>query len=343
MSFDEIIRDLKNKVYHPVYFLHGEEPYYIDFIADYIETNVLDVMEKEFNQTVLYGRDVDMLSVLSAAKRYPMMSNYQVVIVKEAQEIKNLLSKSENDDDDRNPFFNYLKNPQKSTLLLFCYKYKPVDKRTKIAKALDKQAVLYESKKLYDNQLPDWITAYLKNKNFGVDEKAAMLISEYIGNDLSRISNELDKLCLNISAKAVIDTTLVEQYIGISKEFNVFELQNAIGVKNVLKANRIVNYFAANEKNNPFVLTLGNLFGYFNKIMKYHLTSDKSDKNVAAELGVHPFFVKDYIRAAANYKPVKLTQIFSMLREYDMKSKGVDSGSATSGELLKEMVFKILH
>ena len=344
MSFEEIIRDLKNKVYHPVYFLHGDEPYYIDSISNYIESNILSDMEKEFNQTVIYGRDCDVLSVISTAKRYPMMSNYQVVIVKEAQEVKNLVSKPKQDDaDDENPLSNYLLQPQKSTLLVFCYKYKTIDKRTKLAKALAKHSVFYESKKLYDNQIPDWITRLTITKGYKIEERAAVLLSEYIGNDLTRIANEIDKLILNIPKEKIIDDALIEKYIGISKEFNVFELQNALGTKNILKANRIVNYFASNEKNNPMVLIMGNLFGYFNKIMTYHVLANKSEKNVAAELGINPFFVKDYIKAAANYREPKLVEIFSMLREYDMRSKGVNNESASHGDLLKEMIYKILH
>lgn len=342
MTFEEIIRDLKNKLYHPVYFLHGEEPYYIDVISDYIENHVLNEMEREFNQTVVYGRDCDMLNIISTAKRYPMMSNYQVVIVKEAQDVKNLIVKAEKEDDEH-PLANYLKHPQKSTLLVFCYKYKSLDKRTKIAKALDKNGVMFESKKMYDNKLPDWITSYANSKGFKIEEKAAVLMSEYIGNDLTRITNELDKLTINIAKGKIIDDSLIEQYIGISKEFNVFELQNALGVKNVLKANQIINYFAANEKNNPIVLTLGNLYGYFNKIMIYHTLNDKSEKNAAGELGVHPFFVKDYAKAASNYKPARLVEIFSLLHEYDIRSKGVNNENAGHGDLLKEMIFKILH
>jgi DNA polymerase-3 subunit delta len=343
MSFDEIIRNLKNKVYHPVYFLCGEEPYYIDFICDYIESHVLSDMEKEFNQTILYGRDCDLLNIISTAKRYPMMSNYQVVIIKEAQDIKSLIGKSDKEDDENNPFVNYLKSPQKSTVLVFCYKYKTIDKRTKIAKTIDKHSVLFESKKLYDSAIPEWVTSYLKNKGYAIEERASLLIGEYIGNDLSRIANEMDKLSLNVPKQTKIDASLIEQYIGISKDYNVFELQHALGIKNVLKANRIASYFAANEKNNPFVVTLGSLCGFFNKLMIYQLLNDKSEKNVAVALGVNPYFVKDYIKASANYKQNKLIEIFSLLHEYDLKSKGVNNESANAGELLKEMVFKILH
>lgn len=341
MNFDEIIRNFKNKVYQPVYFLHGEEPYYIDRISDYIEAHVLNDMEKEFNQTVLYGRDTDVLSLLAVCKRFPMMSNYQVVIVKEAQDIKGLVLKSE--DDDNNPFINYLQSPQKSTLLVLCYKYKTIDKRTRLAKALAKHSEFFESKKLYDDKIPQWIMNYSATQGYKTDERAAMLLSEYIGNDLSRLANEIDKLCINIDKKTQIDSKLVEKYIGISKEFNVFELQNAIGTKNILKANRIVNYFASNTKNNPLVLTLGTLSGFFNKLMMYHTLRDKNERVVAGALGINPFFVRDYSKAAYNYHPVKLIEIFSLLRECDLRSKGVKNESVVEGDLLKELVFRILH
>jgi DNA polymerase-3 subunit delta len=265
--------------------------------------------------------------------------------VKEAQDVKNLIPKAgkEEKDEDENPLVNYLKHPQKSTLLVFCCKYKKLDKRTKVGKAVEKNGILFESKKMYDNKLPDWITRYASSKGYTIEEKAAVLMSEYIGNDLTRLTNELDKLTINIAKGKTIDDSHIEQYIGISKDFNVFELQNALGVKNVLKANQIINYFAANEKNNPIVLTLGNLFSYFNKLMIYHTLNDRSEKNVAGELGVHPFFVKDYSKAAVNYKPAKLIEIFSLLREYDVRSKGVNNESASHGDLLKEMIFKILH
>ncbi|MBN8695913.1 MAG: DNA polymerase III subunit delta [Bacteroidetes bacterium] len=348
MDFNQIMSDLKKKVYKPVYFLMGDEPYFIDIISDYIENNVLDESEKEFNQSVLYGKDVTAADVIGAAKRFPMMSEYQVVIVKEAQNIRDLVGKV--DDDEKNakgkekakhPFLAYIENPLPSTILVICYKYKSVDKRTSVGRQLDKYSVLFESKKLYDNQVPDWINNYLKGKEYTVGPKASAMLTEYLGTSLSKISNELDKLMINLPPKSEITPEHIQTNIGISKDYNVFELQTAIGRKETLKANRIINYFAANDKDNPMVVTMSSLYGYFCKILTYHFLADK--KTAAAAMGVHPFFVKDYEIAARNYSPGKLKSIFGYLREYDLKSKGVDSGSATHGELLKELVFKILH
>ncbi len=345
MDFNQIMSDLKKKVYKPVYFLMGDEPYFIDIISDYIENNVLDESEKEFNQSVLYGKDITAADVIGAAKRFPMMSEYQVVIVKEAQNIRDLIGKVDDDskskDKAKHPFAAYIENPLPSTILVICYKYKSVDKRTSVGKQLDKYSVLFESKKLYDNQVPDWINNYLKGKEYTVGPKASAMLTEYLGTSLSKISNELDKLMINLPPKSEITPEHIQTNIGISKDYNVFELQTAIGKKETLKANRIINYFAANDKDNPMVVTMSSLYGYFCKILIYHFLSDK--KTAATALGVHPFFVKDYEVAARNYSPGKLKSIFGYLREYDLKSKGVDSGSATHGELLKELVFKILH
>lgn len=348
-SYDELMRDLKNKVYHPVYLLQGEEPFYIDQLSDYIGSHVLSNTETEFNQTILYGRDTELATLVATAKRYPMMANYQVVIVKEAQDIKNLLPReSKNKDkksesEDQNPLFQYLQKPLKSTVLVLCYKYGTLDKRTRIGKAFEKVAAVFESKKLYDNKIPDWVNSYVKSRGFRISSKAAMLICEYTGADLSRIVNELDKMLLNVKKETEIDLQHIEQNIGISKEFNVFELQHALGQKNILKANRIINYFAANPKSNPIPMTLANLFGYFTKVMHYHSLSDKSKRAAAIALGVSEFFIADYERAYKNYSPRKLELIFSHLHDYDMRSKGVGANNEDSGELMKELVFKILH
>ena len=335
MTFEKIIQDLKSRIYHPVYFLHGNEPYYIDVITHYIEEHVLEETEKEFNQSILYGKDVDIATVLSYAKRFPMMSNYQVVIVKEAQDIKNFEKSDE--------FIHYLNNPLKSTILVFAYKYKSVDGRTQAGKTLKVKSVNFESKKMYDDKLPGWITGYLSEKNYRISPKGAALIAENIGNDLNRIANELDKLCVNIPEGKEVGIDDIEKNIGISKEYNVFELQNALAKKDVLKANRIINYFASNQKNNPLVLVIGNLYNYFTKIMIYHQLTDKSRNSIAAALGVNPFFVKDYEQAARAFPQGKVFNIIEYLRDCDLRSKGVDSGNTEPGELLKELIFKILH
>lgn len=342
-DFTQILSDLKKKVYHPVYFLMGEETYFIDAISDYIENNVLNETEREFDQTVIYGRDTDLGTILGTAKRFPMMSSYQVVIVKEAQNIREFGAKEKTDKDDKPPFQAYIENPQKSTILVICYKYKSLDKRTSLAKSIAKHAVLFESKKLYENQVPDWIIGYLKNKGHAISPKAAVLLTEYLGNDLSKIANELDKLMINIPKGAEVTEQHIQDNIGISKDYNIFELQTALGKRDVLKANRIIKYFASNPKDNPLVVTLSSLYNYFSKLLIYHFTPDKSKSGIASALGVHPFFVGDYEKAAKNFPPQKLRAIVAYLRDYDLKSKGIDSGSVPEGELLKELVFKILH
>ena len=345
MTFDAIIKDLKNKIYHPIYFLQGDEAYYIDVISDYIEKNVLDDNEKEFNQTILYGKDVDVATVISYAKRFPMMSNYQVIIIKEAQDIRGLIKKADKDGKDvKDDFLSYIENPLKSTLLVLCYKYSSIlDKRTKLAKMLDKTAVLFESKKLYDNKIPDWIVDYLSKRKYKIDPKASQLMADFLGVDLSKISNELDKLILNIPASETINEKHIEKFIGISKDYNIFELTTAFARKDVMKANRIVKYFAANPKASPMVMNMAAIYNYFSKILKYHTLTDKSRNNAASEIGVNPYFMSEYELAAKNYSVPKLMNIFNYLREYDMKSKGVEDTGTEEGELLKELVYKILH
>jgi DNA polymerase III subunit delta len=328
-----ILSDLKKKNYRPVYFLTGEEPYFIDLISDYIESNVLDEAEKEFNQSVLYGKDITCLDIVSEAKRYPLMSDHLVVIVKEAQNIRDI-----------EKLDSYISQPAPNTILVICYKYKTLDKRTSFAKKVDKNALLLDSKKLYDNQIPDWIINFLKEKNYRADEKALVLLTEYLGSNLSKIANELNKLMINLPIGGQITTDHIEKFIGISKDYNVFELQSALGKKDVMKANKIINYFAANTKENPLVVIIGTLFSYFSKILTFHYLENKNDqKAVASALKVNPFFVKDYMVAARNFDIRKTVEIVSILREYDAKSKGVENVSASEGDLMKEMIFKILH
>ena len=352
----QILTDLKRKIFKPIYFLSGEEAYYIDMVSDYIEKNVLDESEQEFNQTILYGKEADMNTIVSAAKRFPMMSEYQVIIVKEAQNLKELGkgSGSSDDDDDSdaptkkssgssNALVAYLQQPQTSTILVFCYKYKTLDKRSTIYKSLQKNHVFLETKKLYDNKIPDWITEFVQEHKFKISPKASYLLAESLGNDLSKIANEVEKLFINLKEGEEITLELVQDNIGISKEFNVFELQDALAKKDILKANRTINYFSANEKEHPAVMTLSSLYGYFTKVLLYHFAPDKSKFVVAQVLGVNPFFVDGYVNAAKNYNTAKLKSIFSYLKEYDLKTKGVDNIGVNNGELMKELMFKILH
>lgn len=334
MTFEQIITDLNNKIYKPVYFLMGEEPFFIDKITNYIHENVLTEAEKAFNLSVIYGKDSDIGDVINNARRFPMMANYQVLILKEAQEIKNI-----------DTLVYYVNNPLKSTILVVNYKYKTIDKRKKLYKALDKNkdAVILESKKIYDSQIPKWIESFIKQKGYSIEPKSTMLLAEYLGNDLSKIVNELEKLTIVLPANTRINAEHIEKNIGISKDFNVFELQNAIATKNILKANQIINYFAKNQKQHNIIPTISILSNFFTKILQYHFIKDKSQRNVAATIGVSPYFVKDYSLAARNYNAKKTVQTISLLREYDMKSKGVDNVSTPPGELLKELIFKIMH
>jgi len=340
MTADDILKDLKNRKYKPLYLLHGEEPYFIDQVSNYAEHQLLPDAEKGFNQTVLYGKDTDVMTVLNAAKRYPMMADYQVVLVKEAQDMK-----WGRDDDDKksiNPLLSYLDNPLPSTILIFCYKYGRFDKRKKTYKAIEKNGVIFESSPLYDSKIPAWIETFVAGKGYQVNPQASAMLAEYLGNDLSKIANEMEKLMLNVPASQVINMQHVQDNIGISKEYNVFELQSALSRKDPFKVNQIINYFEANPKANPIVLVLGNLNNFFSKVLLYHYAKDRSPQNLARELGVSPYFLKDYELAARSYNYGKSMQIISLLREYDLKSKGVDS-NAENGELMKELMFKILH
>jgi DNA polymerase III subunit delta len=331
-SLDDILNDLKKKIYRPVYFLSGEEPYYIDLISDYIEGNVLGPDEKEFNLSVFYGRDTDVEGIVSNCKRFPMMANYSVVIIKEAQDIKKI-----------EELENYISNPLDSTILVICYKYSKVDKRKTFAKILEKKAVFFESPKIYDNQVQAWITSYLKSKGYPIGQKASFLMAEHLGSDLSKIVNEVSKIIINIPAGAEITPEHIELNIGISKDYNVFELQKALGSKNVFKANQIIRYFAQNDKENPMVKTLPILYNFFSKVFLYQNIADKSPNNLAAALSVNRMFLDDYATAARNYPPAKLEQVFHLLHEYDLRTKGVESNSIPDGELMKEMVYRILH
>jgi DNA polymerase-3 subunit delta len=333
MSFEQLISDLKNKVYRPVYFLWGEEAYYIDLVTSFIAGNVLSEAEQSFNQSVLYGKDSEAGPLSDLARRFPMMATHQVVILKEAQEMKTF-----------GDLLPYIEKPQPSTLLVINYKYKKPDKRQKIFKVLEKQAVWFESKKMYDNQVPGWIAGYASKKQYRIEPKAAALLAEFLGSDLSKIVNEVEKLIMAIGKKGeTITPALVEKHIGFSKDFNQFELQDALGRRDVLKANRIINYFAENEKKYPFPLTIISLYYFFSKLLLFHYTKDKSKQNLAATLKVNPFFIKDYEAAARRYSAARLVEIISLLRVYDMRSKGYEGNSTPARELNRELIFKILH
>ena len=332
MNYDQILSDIHKKNFAPVYFLTGDEPYFIDMISDTIENEALDEADRAFNQIVLYGRDVDVETIANHARSFPMMGERMVVIVKEAQDVKNL-----------EEFEKYLDTIPETTLLVFAYKYKKFDKRKTLAKKIDKKGVWFESKKLYDSNLPGWIQNYLKGEGYSITPKANQMLADYLGTDLHKIANELKKLIIALPKKKSIDDADVERNIGISKDYNGFELQNAIGSRDVLKANRIVNYFGDNGKDNPLLVTVITLYGYFTKLIKLHTTQDKSQGNLASVLGVNPFFVKDYLAAARNYPPATCIRCISILREFDLKSKGYESGDVSEKDLYREMIFKLMH
>ncbi|CAL2092826.1 DNA polymerase III subunit delta [Tenacibaculum sp. 190524A05c] len=327
-----IVDDIKQGKLKPIYFLMGEEPYYIDKISDFIEDSVLDESEKGFNQIVMYGRDVSVDEIVSSAKRFPMMADHQVIIVKEAQDLSRTIDKLE----------SYAANPQPSTILVFNYKYKKLDKRKKVYKAIAKSGLIYESKKLYENQVGDWIVKVLRGKKYSIEPKAGQMLVEFLGTDLSKISNELDKLTSVLPAETIISPEHVEENIGISKDFNNFELRKAVGNKDVVKANRIITYFSQNPKSNPLVMTISLLNSFFTQMLLYHGLKDKSKASVARALGVNPYFIDDYVTAARNYPMRKVSQIIGVLRDADVKSKGVGANQ-TQGDILKELIFKILH
>ena len=327
----QIVADIRNGNIKPIYFLFGEEPYYIDKISQFIEKNILTEEEKGFNQMVLYGKEASIDEIVGNAKRYPMMAERQVVIVKEAQELSRTIEQ----------LVDYAENPQPTTVLVICYKYKKLDKRKKLYKSVSKHGVLFESKKLYENQVSEWLRKVLHGKGYSISHKAAIVLVEYLGTDLSRISNELDKLTLVLPKESQITPADIEEHIGISKDYNNFELKKAIGERNVLKATRIVNYFAQNPKDNPFVLTVSLLHNFFSQLLQYHGLNDHSPKNVASALRVNPYFVGEYQIAAKNYPMKKVSSIISHLREMDLKGKGVGATAIPQSDLLKELMVKI--
>lgn len=330
---ESIIKDIKNNKLSPIYFLYGDEPFYIDLISKTIENEVLSEDEKGFNQSVLYGNDVEIANVVALAKQFPMGAERQVIILKEAQHLSRTIDQLE----------SYAAQPQPTTVLVINYKGKSLDKRKKLYKNLKNNAVFFESKKLYDNQIPDWIENTAKELGLTLENKVRFMMADYLGADLGRIYNELQKLKIVVQ-DGKITPEVVERNIGISKDYNNFELRNAIETRNAPKAFKIAKYFSQNPKDNPLVVTLSVLYQTFSNIIVYHTLTDKSQGNVAKELGVHPFFVKDAATAAQNYPLKKATRIISLLREADVKSKGVGStGNVSDGELLNELVFKIFN
>lgn len=336
---NKIVKDIKKGDFKPIYFFTGDEPYYIDKLSEFIESSVLDEAERDFNQTVLYGADTNVTEIIAAAKRFPMMAEYQVLIIREAQSIKDF-----NQEASQTALAAYAKNPQNSTVLVFNYKYKKADGRKQFVKQVKKIGVFFESKKKYENEIPSWIDKVLKGKGYSIDQKAIFMLVEFLGSDLSKISGEIDKLTTILEKGTRITPEDIERNIGISKEFNNFELNSALAKREVLKANRIINYFGKNQKQHPILGTIPSIFGYFSKVLIIHGLKDKSNQNaIAGTIGVHPFFVKEYFVAASNYDLRKAVKVVSFLRDADVKAKGVGANAIPPGEILKELIFKILH
>ena len=335
ITFEEICQDIAARRFRPVYLLMGEEPFFIDRITDLLIDKVLNESERDFNQIILYGADTDAIAVVNAARRYPMMSDYQLVVVKEAQLIRNIELLS-----------NYVKNPLVSTVLVINYKYKTLDRRRALAAAVEKNGILFESKKVPEYKMPAFITSLFQQRKVGIDPKASQMLSDCLGNDLMRLDKEMSKLEIIVAEKGLKRVTpeLVEENVGISKEYNNYELQRAIAGRDVLKANRIIQYFEKDPKNNPIQLTLIVLFNYFSNLLICYYTKDRSEAGLMAALGLRGNFqLKDYLTGMRNYPPMKVFNLISDIRTADAQSKGVGNSSANGSDILKTLVYKILH
>lgn len=335
-ELDLILKNIKNKEVLPIYFLHGEEAYFIDVAIKSFEHNFLEEDEKAFNQTVAYGKDTSYQEILSLARQFPMMGDKQLIIVKEAQDLKF------NEEENR-ILETYVDNPVPSTVLVFAHKHKKLDSRKKAAKALDKANALFLSESVKENNLPKWIADECLKLKIKTAPNISNLLAEYLGNDLSRISNELNKLKIILKEGEVLDGTIVENHIGISKEYNVFELQKALGTKNADTAFKIAHFMGKNPKNNPFVMMLASLYSYFSNVIIYQTMSGQPPQVIASQMGINPYFIKDYAEAARLYPLKHATRVISVLREFDMKGKGLGAVNMGEAELIKELVYKIIN
>lgn len=334
----KILNDLRARKYAPVYFLQGEETFYIDRIADFIEANVLSDAEKGFNQVIVYGKDAPMATILTHARRFPMMAERQVVIVKEAQDIPDL-----NKEIGAKLLLDYLTKPVPSTVLVFCHKHKALDKRKELGKKIDQYSVCLTGKKIYDNQLPEFVLEYANDKKISIEDRAVMALCEYVGNDLHRLANEIDKLTIAVGQNGSISADQVMNQVGVSKEYNIFELQKAILQRDTLLANKIVNYFESNTKKNPIIPVVAYLFSFFSKLLAASQTSDRSEKGLVAALRISPYAAKDYLLALRQFPAEKIVHTISYLKDADLKLKGVNSGSDSEGQIFRELVYRIMH
>jgi DNA polymerase-3 subunit delta len=333
----KIWAEIMAKKYRPVYILQGEEVYYIDLISKYIESNVLSDSEKSFNQVVVYGKDVTVSTILTHARRFPMMSDKQVVIVKEAQDIPDLQKET-----GTKLLLNYLSNPLDSTILVFCHKHKTLDKRKELGKKAEQLAVVLTFKKPYDNQLSEFISEYVSEKGYKIDDAAIGVLAEYVGNDLSRLSNEIDKILIDTDKATVIKSETVMSLVGISKEYNIFELQKAFVTKDIFLASKIVSYFEQNTKKNPVIPIVAFLYSFFSKLLVTSSLPSTESKDLVTALKISPFAARDYSVASKKYTREKLLENISLLKQADLKLKGVNSGSESDGQILKELVARLI-
>lgn len=332
MDHKLILKNIKQKQFEKIYFLHGEEPFFIDVITDAIIENAMDESERDFNQSILYGKECEAGSLIADAKSYPMMGERRLVVVKEAQEFKEI-----------ELLESYFSNPVETTIFVLCYKHKKFDTRKKLIKTAAANGLVFLSEKVRDYKLVDWISNYAKDTGYQITPKAAMLLAEFLGTDLSRISNELEKLSILVEKGTTINEVHIEENIGISKDYNFFELQNAFAERDYPKASKIINYFEKNPKMGPIIPIISNLFSYHTKLMRIHFMKDKSRESLASNLGINPFVVAQYTNAARIYNPKKLAENIAILQEYDLKSKGIENASASDGELMKEMIYRLMN
>ncbi len=331
MNVEKILSELKKGQFKPVYWLEGEEEYFIDQVINYAEHQILSEAEAGFNLSIFYGKDTSWSDLLNSCRKYPMFSDRQVVILKEAQAMK-----------DVDKLEGYIDKPLSSTVLFVAYKNKKVDGRTKLAKLLKDKAVVLTSKKLYDNELPEWTNQLVKSKGYTITNKALFLLIDHIGNDLSRLNNEINKLVLNLSERRNITDDDIEQFVGVSKEFNVFELQQAIATRDLYKAIRIIQYFDANPKAAPIQLVFPSLYNFFSRVIMIYSVPSRDDKAIAAAIGVHAFFAKDYIQAATRYSHHEIEKLLLLLHQYNLRGLGVNDAGSSDAMLLKEMVVKMI-
>lgn len=332
MDYKAIIREITQKKFEKIYFLHGEEPYFIDEITNAIIENAMDESERDFNQTIVYGKECDAGTIIADAKSYPMMGERRLVVIKEAQEFKEI--------DLLESYFNH---PVETTIFVVCYKHKKFDTRKKLIKTAASNGLVFLSDKVRDYKLVDWISTYAKSTGYQITPKAAMLLAEFLGTDLSRIANELEKLSILVEKGTTINEVHIEENIGISKDYNLFELQNAFAERDYLKASKIVHYFEKNPKMGPIIPIISNLFRYHTQLMRIHFMKDKSRETIASSLGINPYIVTQYTNAAKIYNPKKLAANIEILQEYDLKSKGVNYVSPDGGELMKEMIYRLMN